>query len=140
VPINTINDVILRIAPNHLDPQGMLVAYNGKLDFSIDFQRIFIVKGHANSLRGKHAHINLTQILVCVQGGCRVICDDGAERREFVLDQANRALVVPNGIWAEQLYVEEGTVLVVLCDLPYDESDYIRDYDAYLAFRKQGAA
>ena len=74
--------------------------------------------------------------MVCVQGACRLICDDGEERRDFVLDIANQAIVIPHGIWAEQYYLEEGTVLIVLCDLPYDENDYIRDYDAYLAFRK----
>lgn len=135
--MNTIHDVIMHTVPKHLDSQGELIAFENNLNFLINLQRIFIVKGHANSLRGRHAHINLTQILVCIQGACLVICDDGIERKEFVLDQANRAIVVPNGIWAEQIYLEEGTVLIVLCDLPYDESDYIRDYDAYLEFRKR---
>jgi dTDP-4-dehydrorhamnose 3,5-epimerase-like enzyme len=134
--MNGLDDIRVVDVPCFPDRQGLLVAYNGMPDFGLDIRRVFVVTGHANSLRGKHAHKELTQILVCVQGACCVVCDDGAERREFVLDQANRALVVPNGIWAEQLYVEEGTVLVVLCDLPYDECDYIRDYDAYLAFRR----
>jgi dTDP-4-dehydrorhamnose 3,5-epimerase-like enzyme len=122
------------------DRQGPLVAYTGIDDFGINIHRVFIVAGHANSLRGKHAHKELTQILICAHGTCCVVCDDGGERREFVLNQANRALVVPNGIWAEQLYVDEGTILVVLCDLPYDESDYIRNYDDYLTFRKSGTS
>lgn len=138
--MNGLDDIRVVDVPHFPDRQGMLVAYTGVEDFGMDIQRIFIVTGHANSMRGKHAHKKLTQILVCVQGACCVVCDDGAERREFVLDHAHRALVMPNGIWAEQLYVEEGTVLVVLCDLPYDESDYIRDYDSYLAFRKRGVA
>lgn len=134
--MNGLDDIREVDVPGFLDRQGQLVAYTGTTDFDMDIQRIFIVTGHANSLRGKHAHKALTQILVCAQGACRVVCDDGVERREFALDRANRALVVPNGIWAEQLYIEEGTVLVVLCDLPYDESDYIRDYEAYLTFRQ----
>lgn len=135
-----LDDIRTITVPHYTNPQGLLVSYNGSVDFGMDIKRVFIVTGHANSMRGKHAHKELTQILVCVQGACRVVCDDGAERREFALNQANRALVVPNGIWAEQLYVEDGTVLIVLCDLPYDESDYIRDYDAYLAFRKRDGA
>jgi dTDP-4-dehydrorhamnose 3,5-epimerase-like enzyme len=133
-----LDDIRTITVPHYTNPQGLLVAYNGSVDFGMDLKRVFIVTGHANSIRGKHAHKELTQIMVCAQGACRVVCDDGEERREFALNQANRALVVPNGIWAEQLYVEDGTVLIVLCDLPYDESDYIRDYDAYLAFRKRG--
>ncbi|HSI22285.1 MAG TPA: FdtA/QdtA family cupin domain-containing protein [Methylophilaceae bacterium] len=133
-----LDDIRTIDVPSYSDRQGLLVAYNGAVDFGMDIKRVFIVTGHANSLRGKHAHKALTQTLVCVQGACRVVCDDGKERREFALDQASHALVVPNGIWAEQLYTSEGTVLIVFCDLPYDESDYIRDYDAYLAFRKVG--
>lgn len=134
-----LDDIRVVDVPCFPDKQGQLVAYTGNSDFGMDILRIFVVTGHSNSLRGKHAHKALTQILVCVKGTCSVVCDDGVLRREFVLDQANRALVVPSGIWAEQRYVEDGTVLVVLCDLPYDESDYIRDYQAYLAFRKQVA-
>lgn len=138
--MNSLDNVRIVDAPCFPDEQGLLVTYNEISDFGIDIQRVFVVTGHANSIRGRHAHKSLTQILICVRGTCRVICDDGVQRREFTLDQANYALVVPNGIWAEQFYVEEGTVLVVLCDLQYDESDYIRDYDAYLAFRKRGVA
>ena len=47
----------------------------------------------------------------------------------------SRALLVPPGIWAEQVYEGDDTVLMVLCDLPYDEADYIRDYTEFLAFR-----
>jgi len=136
--MNNLDNVRIVDAPCFPDMQGLLVTYNEMSEFGIDIQRVFVVTGHANSMRGKHAHKALTQILICVRGACRVACDDGVQRREFILDQANCALVVPNGIWAEQLYVEEGTVLVVLCDLQYDESDYIRDYDAFLAFRKRG--
>ena len=136
--MNSLDNVRIVDALCFPDEQGLLVTYNEVSNFGIDIQRVFVVTGHANSIRGKHAHKALTQILICVRGTCRVICDDGFQRREFILDQANYALVVPNGIWAEQFYVEEGTVLVVLCDLQYDESDYIRDYDAYLAFRKRG--
>lgn len=134
-----LDDILIVDVPSFPDRQGQLVAYTGASDFGMDIRRIFVVTGHLNSMRGKHAHKALTQILVCVQGACSVVCDDGVSSREFVLDQANRALVVPNGIWAEQRYLEEGTVLVVLCDLPYDEVDYIRDYQDFLVFRQQAA-
>ncbi|QWD91092.1 FdtA/QdtA family cupin domain-containing protein [Polynucleobacter sp. MWH-Braz-FAM2G] len=138
--MNNLDNIRFVDVPCYPDRQGLLVAYNEISDFGIDIRRVFVVAGHANSMRGKHAHKALTQILICVQGTCCVVCDDGTQRREFILDQANRALILPNGIWSEQFYVEEGTVLVVLCDLQYDESDYIRDYESYLAFRKRGVA
>lgn len=135
--MNCIADIRISKVAKFPDKQGLLVAYNGMSDFQTEIQRVFIVTGHANSLRGKHAHKALTQILVCMHGACRVTCDDGTQRREFFLSQPETALIIPNGIWAEQLYIEEDTILIVLCDLPYDEADYIRDYDQFLAFRKK---
>jgi len=57
-----------------------------------------------------------------------------------MLDAIDRGLLVPNGIWAEQRYLDSDNVLMVLCDRPYEEHDYIRDYREFLAFRKQPAA
>jgi dTDP-4-dehydrorhamnose 3,5-epimerase-like enzyme len=130
-------DIRIVNVPCFFDLQGQLVSFNGISDFGINIQRVFVVTGLANSLRGRHAHKELSQIMICVQGSCRVICDDGEERKEFLLNQSNQALILPNGIWAEQIYDEANTVLMVLCDLPYDESDYLRDYNDYLNFRKQ---
>lgn len=97
-------DIQLIDVPSFADKNGLLVAYNGSADFGLDISRVFVVVGCSNSQRGKHAHKALTQILVCVHGICRVVCDDGKEQKEFILDQPNRALVVPCGIWAEQFY------------------------------------
>lgn len=138
--MNTVNDVRLIRLTKHSDKQGFLVAYNGISDLQMDIQRTFVVSGHAGSVRGKHAHKALRQILVCIQGSCRVICEDGNEKREFVLHTPEEVLDIPCGIWAEQIYIYQDSFLMVMCDLPFDENDYIRDYEAYLAFRKQGAA
>lgn len=124
--------------PNHLDRQGYLVAFDGAADFQLNIRRVFVVSGYAGAVRGKHAHRDLTQILVCVSGMCRVVCDDGQSKREVLLDRPDVALRIPNHIWAEQYYLHENTVVMVLCDFPYDENDYIRNYDDFLAFRKAG--
>ena len=50
-----------------------------------------------------------------------------------------RGILVPAGIWAEQRYRGPGTILMVLCDMRYDEADYIRDYDAFLRYRGEFA-
>lgn len=85
--------------------------------------------------RGHHAHRQLNQMLICMSGSIDVVTDDGHERRTYRLDHLSRGLHVPPGIWAEQTYEGPGTVLLVLCDQPYDEADYIREYDQFLAYR-----
>jgi UDP-2-acetamido-3-amino-2,3-dideoxy-glucuronate N-acetyltransferase len=136
--LKNLYDIQLIDVPSFADKNGLLVAYNGGADFGLEINRVFVVVGCENTQRGKHAHKALTQILVCVHGICRVVCDDGKVRKEFILDKPNRALLVPRGIWAEQFYESKDPIVMVFCDLPYDEADYIRNYDAYLNFRKLG--
>ncbi|MCX7121776.1 MAG: FdtA/QdtA family cupin domain-containing protein [Gammaproteobacteria bacterium] len=100
-----------------------------------EIKRIFIVNPEIHANRGKHAHKTLTQLLICVNGVCEVICDDGKEKKIFRLSQINQALLIPPGIWAEQIYHKKDTTLLVACDAEYDEADYIRDYDEFLKFR-----
>lgn len=118
------------------DSTGKLVIAESGVQLPIEFKRMFLVFGEDNVTRGKHAHKNLTQVFICVSGVCNVACDNGSERQQFALDTAEKALLVPPGIWAEQTYSQPGTTLVVLCDRGYDEDDYIRDYDAFLEYRK----
>ena len=98
---------------------------------------IIIVKGNKNETRGRHAHRHVTQYLVCVHGKCRVLCDDGANKKIFELADTTHALLLPPGIWAEQTYLEQDTTLMVVCDALYDEADYIRDYALFLQYREK---
>jgi hypothetical protein len=40
-------------------------------------------------------------------------------------------LIIPPGIWAQQTYLTENSVLTVLCDKLYQAADYIRDYEEF---------
>lgn len=136
--MNSVDDIRIKELPKFIDRQGYLVAFNAASDFQINLCRVFVVSGHPNTVRGKHAHKMLTQILVCVHGACRVTCDDGETKREVLLDSPEVVLEIPPGIWAEQYYCDakSDSVLMVLCDQLYDEGDYIRNYEDFLAFRK----
>lgn len=96
--------------------------------------RVFIVKAEEATKRGNHAHKECIQLLVAINGKCKVICDDGADRKEFILENPSQGLLIPSTIWAEQVY-EKDSILMVLADQLYDETDYIRDYKDFLSFR-----
>lgn len=117
----------------------LLVGEVGK-HLGIPVQRFFAVTGvPAGDCRGHHAHRALTQVLVLLQGEVTVVCDDGTTRRTFVLSQAGDKLEIPPGVWAEQIYRDSTTTLLVLCDAVYDEADYLRDYQDFLAWRQEQA-
>jgi hypothetical protein len=61
-----------------------------------------------------------------------VVLDDGRERRSIELNQPHVGLFLPKLIWRELVNFSSGGICVVLASRPYEESDYIRDYDEYL--------
>ena len=74
--------------------------------------------------------------MVCVHGAMDITCTDGRAHRTFSLNRGNLALLVPPTIWNTVTVQTEGSVLVVLCDRHYEEQDYIRDYQEFMAFRE----
>ncbi|MEO5375284.1 MAG: FdtA/QdtA family cupin domain-containing protein [Alphaproteobacteria bacterium] len=99
-------------------------------------RRVFVVHGEDGVSRGDHAHIRCAQLLVCLTGRCTVEWTDGTDRASLTLDTPRQGLLIPAGIWSHQVY-DRGATLMVLCDRSYEADDYIRDYDQFLAFRRE---
>jgi dTDP-4-dehydrorhamnose 3,5-epimerase-like enzyme len=133
--MNKLTDARQIKLPKHLDGDGILVVAEAeKVPFQI--QRMFTVAAPARTKRGNHAHRLCSQFMLCVTGAVDVTYDNGKERKMFVLDRGELALLVPPGIWVEIEIKQNQSVLIVLCDRPYEEHDYIRDYAEFLSFRK----
>lgn len=118
------------------DSTGELAVIEEGTNLPIAIKRVFLVNGQKGVKRGMHAHRLCNQVLVCVSGICKVYYDDGVNTNEVVLDRLNIGLHVPPGIWAEQVYEQDNTQLLVFCDQFYDETDYIRDYKEYTDYRE----
>jgi dTDP-4-dehydrorhamnose 3,5-epimerase-like enzyme len=84
-------------------------------------------------VRGVHAHRTLEQAVFCVAGSMDITVDDGTESRTIVLDSPRTGLYLPPMVWHRLDGFSPGAVYVVLTSAQFDESDYIRDYDEYLA-------
>jgi UDP-2-acetamido-3-amino-2,3-dideoxy-glucuronate N-acetyltransferase len=99
-------------------------------------KRVFtVLNSEVGTTRGKHAHKICNQLICCVSGGIRLICDDGLRKEEIHMTPVSQGILVPAGIWAEQQCLETDSVIVVFCDQPYDENDYIRQYDDFMSFK-----
>jgi hypothetical protein len=133
--LTRIAEVTLIELPCHRGAGGDLVAMEGLNHLPFSIARVFTVNAPAGNSRGNHAHKACTQFLVCPTGCVEVVCDDGTDRVVFILDRPNVGLLVPPSIWARQTYRAPGSVLLVICDRPYEEDDYIRDYTTFLGIR-----
>jgi acetyltransferase-like isoleucine patch superfamily enzyme len=100
-------------------------------------KRYFVVFDVASKeIRGEHAHRELEQFLICVNGSCHIIADDGKRREEFLLDRPNLGLYVPPMVWSVQYKYSRDGVLLVLASDVYKAEDYIRDYAEFKALVK----
>lgn len=114
---------------------GTLSFVEGEMDFPFPIRRVYYLYDiEPDVRRGFHAHKALEQYLICVHGSCRVLLDDGREKKEVLLDNPNEGLYVGPSTWREMYDFSEGAVLLVLASEHYDESDYIRDYGSFLDY------
>ena len=115
------------------DDRGSLVALESHEDIPFEIKRVYyIFDTKPCVVRGLHAHKDLSQVMVCLKGSCRVVLDNGSTKEQVLLDSPNRGLLIDSMIWREMHDFSVDCILLVLADKHYDESDYIRDYDEFL--------
>ena len=86
-------------------------------------------------MRGHHAHKECEQFLICIKGIANITCDDGKKRQVYTLDSSLKGLYIPSMIWAEQFYHTKDTMLVGVASHPFDEEDYVRDYETFRSMK-----
>lgn len=119
----------------HGDERGILISLEENHNIPFDIRRCyFMYNTQPGVSRGFHAHKTLQQVLICVKGSCRILLDDGEEKQLVTLDRPNKGLYIASDTWRVMQDFSEDAVLMVLADQLYDESDYIRDYDAFLRY------
>jgi dTDP-4-dehydrorhamnose 3,5-epimerase-like enzyme len=120
--------------PKISDPRGNLTFIEGMRHIPFDIRRVYYtydVPGGA--ARGGHAHKALSQLIIAMSGSFDVILDDGSERKRVHLNRSYQGLYVCPMIWRELDNFSSGSVCMVLASNIYEESDYYRDYNEYLA-------
>lgn len=119
--------------PVHGDRRGKLVAVEALQDVPFEIKRVYYMFDTLpNESRGFHAHKNLEQIIIAMDGACRFVLDDGKKREEVLLNRPDVALYIGPGMWREMHDFSYGCKLVVLASEHYDEREYIRNYDEFL--------
>jgi WxcM-like protein len=124
----------------HISDSGSLttVAPGDRCPFAI--RRVYYLFDiPSGAARGGHAHRALHQLLVAASGSFDVLLDDGSDRRTVTLNRPDRGLHLVPGIWRELCNFSSGSICLVMASELYDEEDYLRDHDDFLAW-KTGAA
>ena len=123
--------------PKFLDERGNLsfVENNTQIPFTIKRTYwLYDVPGGVN--RGGHAEKNNEELIIAMSGSFDIIVDDGEEARTFTLNRSYYGLYIPKGAWREILNFSTNAIALEFGSIPYDEKDYIRDYNDFLAYVK----
>lgn len=116
------------------DPQGNLAFAEADAQIPFPIARVFYVYDvPVDAKRGGHAHLELEQVVFCLSGAMEMAIDDAESRRTFRLDDPRQGLYLPPMVWHDIGAFSPGTVYMVFASAGFDEADYIRDYDEYLA-------
>lgn len=117
----------------HGDARGQLVALEELRDIPFEIKRVYYMYDTGEGVRrGFHAHRSLEQILICIHGSCKVLLDNGSEKKIVSLEKPYEGLYISNDMWREMYDFSSDAVLMVLASDFYNEEDYIRDYDTFL--------
>ena len=87
--------------------------------------------------RGGHAFKKNNEFIVALSGAFDVLIDDGEQKRIFTLNRSYYGLYVPAGLWREMNNFSTNSLALILSSIDYNAEDYIRDYDEYIAMKRE---
>ncbi len=135
--LTRIQDCVPIDFPKIPDPRGTLTFIEGARHVPFEIKRIFYLYDvPTGESRGAHSHKTLQQVFICLAGSFNVEMDDGFSQATVHLNRPWKGLYLPPMIWAAETNFDPGSVCLVLTSQLFDESDYYREYEEFLAVKR----
>lgn len=123
----------------HHAPQGNISVVENNKEVPFGIKRVYYLYDvPGGESRGAHAHKELYQLIIAASGSFTVTLDDGEVKRTFLLNRPYQGLLIVPGIWRTLDDFSSGSVCMVLASEKYDEKDYIRTYEEFINYKKDG--
>ena len=127
---------MIEMDQHHSDRKGNITVVENGITVPFDAKRVYYLYDiPGGEERGGHAHKELQQMIIAASGSFDVTLYDGNVKRTYLLNRANKGLLVVPGIWRELNNFSGGSVCLVMASMLYDENDYIRDFDDFLKYK-----
>lgn len=121
--------------PKITDPRGNLTVAQAHTDVPFSIKRAYWVYDvPAGECRGGHAHKLCKEVLIALSGSFHVTVDNGEEQKTVLLNHPYQGLLIDTDVWRTLDDFSSGAVCLVLASEPFDEDDYIREYDDFLRY------
>lgn len=133
--MNNMDKVRMLEFPQRGDERGHLVIVEGNQDIPFDIKRVFYIYGSDDGVvRGQHANRKTEFVLINVAGTSKVKVKDGTGNEVvFSLNRPHTGIYLPTMVWKDMYDFSEDSVLLCLASEHYDATEYIRDYDEFVA-------
>ena len=127
---------VIELPVRATDGLGNLSFLEAGIDTPFPINRIYYIYDvPVGTQRGGHAHKRLRQLLFCPNGCIEILLTDGEARASVMLDKPKKALLIGPGLWRDMLWRTDRAVLCVAASEHYDETDYIRSFEAFLQYK-----
>jgi len=124
--------------PKFEDPRGNLSFVEEESHIPFKIKRTYwIYDVPGGQVRGGHAFKEQREFIIALSGSFDIIVDDGSNKQRFSLNRSYYGLYVPCGLWRQMDNFSTNSLALVLSSTKFIESDYIRDYEAFLKFREE---
>jgi len=126
----------IKLQTIHDGIDGVLTVAESHKNIPFDIARTYYIYDieTKNSIRGKHAHKKLEQVIFCIKGSFELLLDDGQEKETFVLNQPDVGIYMGQKVWHEMLNFSKDCMMLVFASDYYSEDDYLRNYSDFLHF------
>jgi len=120
---------------NFYEEEGILYPIDFNTLSFIPKRTFFVTNVPQGQERGKHAHWETQQLLICIKGSILVKLFDGFNPQTHKLTQG-MSIFVDKLTWDSQIYETGDDILLSLCSTFYSKSDYITDLDKFIAIKR----
>lgn len=118
---------------------GELSFFEATHDVPFEFKRMYYIsKVPEGTRRGFHAHKHLKQLLFSPYGRIQLVLENKNGRDEIELSDPSIGVVIEEPTWREMLWLQKDSVLCVAASEFYEVEDYIRDYEEFKEYIKNG--
>ena len=118
--------------PKFDDERGNLSFFQNSSQIPFDIKRTYwIYDVPGGEVRGGHAFIQQQEVIIALSGSFDVVLNDGAKEQRFQLNRSYYGLYIPKKIWRSLENFSTNSVALIVSDMHFDDSDYIRDFQEF---------
>lgn len=132
----SVKDCNLIDIPTFTDERGAISVLDKELPFVV--RRVFwlhhILEG---KVRGAHALLDSSEIMVAVHGSFVVDLDDSDTTTSILLNDPGKGLIIRPGVWFRTHSYKDGGVSLILAEKEYARNQYAYDYEKFKRLRNR---